>query len=812
MKYIWFFLCLFATIGFIYVLDNPINTKEKDIPALGKLLNPFSGIWQNAASVHTQSYDDFHFPQLKGKVTVQFDERNVPHIFAENVSDAFFVQGFINAQDRLWQMDIATRAEAGRLSEIMGEKTLERDLLQRRKGILLSAEKSVEEWKKSPETYQLLESFTAGINAYINQLQPKDYPIEFKLLGYAPEQWSPLKSALFVKSMIETLAGNNEDIEATNTFQKIGKIDFELLFPERNPDDIPVVPSGTPYNFKKITSPTTPQSSIEDIGLVPFPPLPKMPKGLGSNNWAVASSKTLHRKPILCNDPHLNLTLPAIWYEVQIHTPEFNAYGVSFPMIPGIIIGFNENIAWGQTNVGQDVLDWYKIKWTDDKKTTYSIDGQAEAVKEVVEVIQVKGKKEPIRDTVKYTRWGPIVFKDAKHPKYDLAMHWIALEQTNPMEISTFYQLNKAKNFNDFQKALKEFVAPAQNFVFAAKSGDIAIQVNGKLPIKKKEQGRFVQDGSNSDNAWGGWIPAEQRAVTRNPSRGYVASANQYSTDVTYPYYYNGEFEDWRGITLNKKLSKMDSITVEDMMQLQNDNYNLKAATALPYMLSLLDTTKLSNDELSIFHKLKAWDFYCDKEKAEPTFYEIWADTTYQIIWDEFINFKTKEGIAVMLPEDWRTIDLMKKQPNLKYFDIQQTPEKEGIKDVVRLSFKNAFAKYNSISVDKTWAKYKDVFINHLGLIPAFASRKLNVGGHADALNAIKTKANNGPSWRMIVELGDTINAYGVYPGGASGNPSSPFYNNMIDKWEKGEYYKLNFFAKPQPPSEKIISTQTFSK
>jgi len=236
-----------------------------------------------------------------------------------------------------------------------------------------------------------------------------------------------------------------------------------------------------------------------------------------------------------------------------------NAYGVCLPGVPGVIIGFNENIAWGQTNVGQDVVDWYRIKWVDEAKTKYWLDGQEKEVAYVYESYQVNGRKEVLVDTVKYTYWGPIVYEDDALPKQDLAMHWVAHNPGNGEELEFITDLDKADNYEDYSAALTKYETPAQNFVFAARDGDIAIKVNGKLPIKKDQQGRFVQEGNETANDWSGWIPKTQVPQIKNPARGFVSSANQHSTDPSYPYYYNGGFADYRGRVANRYLAKMEN-------------------------------------------------------------------------------------------------------------------------------------------------------------------------------------------------------------------------------------------------------------
>ncbi|NJL77549.1 MAG: penicillin acylase family protein [Saprospiraceae bacterium] len=287
MKWIKFFIPLLITLGLSYVLNTSSPFGIQDIPALGKLMSPFEGFWQNAKAESKSDYKNRRLKGLKANVEVVYDERLVPHIFADNLEDALFAQGYVTAQHRLWQMDIATRAAAGQLSEVLGARTLEYDRLQRRRGMLVAAERAVESWKES-EDYYLLEAYAAGVNAYIQKLSPKDYPTEYKLMGFQPTPWTMLRSALFLKNMAQTLNFRYEDLEATNSLAMFGNATFDFLFPELNQKQSPVIPVGTIFKTDSIR-----QSNLTDtiplpIGQrIPYPALPRSEVGIGSNNWAV---------------------------------------------------------------------------------------------------------------------------------------------------------------------------------------------------------------------------------------------------------------------------------------------------------------------------------------------------------------------------------------------------------------------------------------------------------------------------------------------------------------------------------------------
>ncbi len=814
MQLIKFLSVLTVTIVLILLFDwhHPFGSP---LPAIGRFFNPSGGFWQNAKPLDLPNARQLQIAGVTSEVQVFFDERLVPHIFAENVTDAAFVQGYVTAMHRLWEMDMSVRQVSGRLSEVLGERTLEADRLQRRRGLVYAAQNSLVAWERLPEEMAIIKAYSDGINAYIATLKPKDYPLEFKLLNYKPEFWSPFKSALFFKNMAQTLCIGEDDLETTNARTILGDELFNFLYPEMNPKQSPIIPEGTTWNFEPINfSKDTAHAPAMLSEVIRHESTPKPDRSNGSNNWAVSGKKTASGNPILCNDPHLNLTLPSIWYEIQIHTPEINAYGVSLPGLPGIVIGFNENIAWGVTNVGHDVLDWYKITWMDDRKTRYLLDDQLHQVMPVVEKIKVRGRAEALIDTVKYTKWGPVVYESDGSPYQDMAMRWVAHdkpEERKFYDLGTFLRLMKGKNYDDYSEALTGYDSPAQNFVFASKDGDIALKVNGLFPIKMKGQGRFVQDGSFSRNKWYGFIPKSQVPQARNPEQGFIASANQRSTDETYPYYYNGSFDDYRGRYINRRLTQMTDITIGDMMALQNDNYSIKAEEGTPALLAVLDETKLSTEEKEWLGKIKQWDFRFEGEAQAPVVFEYWFREAYEQTFDEIYGIYEKNSIDVLFPENWRFIEILTTDPVHRIFDHQSTKETETAKEIVTQAFKDACQTMLEEQPDDiTWSAYKSTSIGHLARIDAFSSPVLHNGGYGDAPNAVKR--GHGPSWRMIVELGNEVKAWGVYPGGQSGNPGSRFYDNMVQQWAAGEYNELFFMKNRDDRRQPILFDLKISK
>ena len=794
MKYIKLMLPFLLTLAWSVFLNNPIVTADATLPALGPFLSPFTGFWHNAY------LDDVKFGKInnqfvKNEATVYWDDRLVPHIFAQGEAEAFYVSGYSIASQRLWQMDMLSRSASGRLAEVLGgERLIQRDITQRRLGMMFGAENSLKGWQKDSLNYALLKAYCAGVNDYIHNLSPRDYPVEYKLMGFKPESWTPLKSASIVKYMAQSLCSREADLESTNTRNLLGDSLFNFLYPPYFKEQSPVIPADTKWSFAPLTKDTVTANQFTELRYLYQRENEVPPPGQGSNNWAVSGEKTQSGFPILCNDPHLRLTLPSIWFENHINTPTIDAYGVSVPGIPFILIGFNKNVAWGETNVGQDVADWYQINWTDSSHQSYLIDGEVRKVTTKIEEIKLKNKAS-IFDTVRYTDWGPVVTEKINDAHHGLAYHWIAHEIPDKFESATFLNLMKAKNYDDYYNALKNYSNPAQNFVFASNGGDIALTVNGNLPIKRIGQGLFVQDGATSANAWHGFIPYEHLPRVKNPPRGFVSSANQHSTDPSYPYYYNGDFENYRGRIINNALSGKNNLTPIDMMQLQNSTFSLKAQETLPLLLSLLDNTTLTSEQSEAVKVLRDWDFSYDSASIGALIFHTWFRSFYKMTLDEL--YSSKDSSNLLYPESFIIHNLLDPvNSKHKIFDVMSTPQTETAKDIANTSFLFTLneLKFNSKTA-QSWGKYLNTKIPHMANLPGFSSEILLTGGTSDVLNAISN--GSGPSWRMIVELSkDSPKAHVIFPGGQSGHPGSKYYANMINDWKTGSYQTAKFIGR----------------
>lgn len=820
-------LSLAATAGLLALLGRGLGPA----PALGPFLSPFTGFWQNvpnflslqafrpAARGEKPLEQQLGIPGLKQPVTVWYDDNYVPHLFAQNDHDLYLAQGYVTARDRLFQMELTVRSAAGRLSEVVGEQALPLDRYKRLTGSVQAAHNLLAVALADTATRQVLLAYTAGVNAWIAGLSSGKVPVEYKLLGSQPEPWTPLKCMLLLVEMTHTLSGpRTTDAALTNAVEKLGREAARELYPDYAFRETPIIPAGTAWNFRPLKTPPVP------AGYLPGSPgtaataepvaWPRQPEGVGSNNWAMAGSKTATGLPMLAGDPHLHLTLPSIWYEMQLSTPTANAYGVTLPGAPAIIIGFNHDVAWSVTNVAPDVADVYAIRFKDASRREYFYNGSWRKTRAVPDTIRIKGR-EPEIDTILYTHHGPLAWPRTPGEKQaSLALRWVALEPGNSFK--TFYLLNRARNYADYVAALSHYVAPAQNFVFASNSGDVALWVNGKFPLKWKEQGKYILDGSRPENDWQGWIPHAHNPHVKNPRRGFVSSANQFSTDPSYPYYLNWRFAPPdRAIRINERLAAMSAATPDSLRGLQNDNFNVLARDLLPELLTLVQANDLSGPQRQAFSDLVTWNYQNAATSPQASVFEKWVELLPYFTWND--ELPTTPGRPYQWPTNARLWELLLRQPKARWFDNVQTPAvAETRADVVHTALKAALDSLQKKhgAYDRTawaWGRVKATRIDYLvPKLTAFSRRAVVNGGGPGIVNA--TTETHGPSWRMVVALGkDGPTAYGIYPGGQSGNPASPFYDNMIDGWAKGQLRPLLYLKAAGQPDARLRSKLVLS-
>ena len=813
MRIIPFAISTIITTVLIFVFNRPLGPLPMP---LGKFVSPQHGFWQNAEPADAGFDADLSFPDLKGKAEVYFDERLVPHVFAENDEDLYFIQGYLHAKFRLFQMDLQTKAAAGRASEIAGDKAINFDKEQRRLGMVFAAENAMKEMDKDPTSKAMFAAYTNGINSYIGSLKESSLPLEYKLLNLQPEKWTPLRTALLLKMMAKMLSsGTENDLANTNAKSIFIPDELKMIYPQVPDSLLPIIPKGTVFPIPAIV-PVQPASAdslyFGKKEIIAAQEISKPDINNGSNNWVVAGSKTQSGAPILCNDPHLELSLPSIWYEMQLQTPTSNVYGVSLPGSPFIIIGFNDSIAWGVTNSQRDVKDYYDIKFKDKSKKEYWFNNKWELTKLRVEEIKVKGGA-TVYDTVAYTVFGPVMY-DESNPdttvtyKRNLAVRWTAHDPSN--EALTLYKLNRANNYDEYAAAISKFDCPGQNFVFASKTGDIAIWQQGKFPARWKGQGLYVMPGEDSSYMWQDFIPQAENPHSKNPERGFLESANQRPADSTYPYFIPGSFITARGITIENKLSAMSGITPDDMMKLQNNYFNTSAEDAKSILLGYVKENELDVSGKKYLDIFKNWDLMASPDSKGQTVYQCWWDSLMAGIWKDELS--TTHPLSPW-PSEQTTMELLKKDSAMKFIDNINTPQKETLYDIVTMALQKASV---DLAKDEAqgkleWTKFKNPTVYHLiKSLKGFARPGLNVGGANNIINAVTH--SHGPSWRMIVQMTTPTEAYGVYPGGQSGNPGSKYYDDYLDSWVAGKYNKLWFMQEGDRTDKNVKWVMKFKK
>ncbi len=809
----WVRLILWS--GVAILIEVGLGRRWGEIPPLGRFFSPVEGFWRNAEPADFAPPTEIKIPSLQAPVVVIWDKRWVPHIYAQNEADLYRVQGYLQAYLRLWQMEIQSDAAAGRLSRLLGEKMLPHDRAMRRLGMPYAAERAYQSILSDSLMKAVLEAFAEGVNAYIATLKRRDYPFEYKLLDYAPEPWSPLRSVYLVKYMAYDLTVRSPDKYLTRLLPFIGKGAIDTLFPNR-----------APFGHTTILS----SAGIPERELPPQPPVyysiayaedsagqaeEASPVWTGSNNWALSGKKTATGYPLLANDPHLGLNLPSIWIEMHLVAPTVNVYGVTLLGAPGIIIGYNNAIAWGVTNVGPDAMDFYRVRYADAQQRSIFIAGQVQPLHPRPETLWVRkptGGLDMLIDTVWYTPWGPIVHRSAdsiprplagkaKEVPIDCALRWISYEPSN--EARCFYELNRARNLEDYKKALQHFGSPAQNFVYADTAGHIALWVRGFYPLRWREQGKFVLDAERPEHHWKDWLTFEQNPHTIDPPEGFVRSANSYPAGSSYPYYLGWYFAlPDRAARIEERLRSMEKATVDSFRLLQLDVENFLAKQALPIML-----TYLSGEKSRWLDTLRAWDYHFRAEMRAPTLFRRWWKAFHAAVWKD---------LSVRLPEWEITLKIMEDvhaarqknapSPHPRWLSTSDT----GAKSLRRLlleSWRETEAWAAQAGDSLIWWRYRGTQVRHMARLPGFSSHTLRTDGDGQCVNAIGSTA--GPSWRMVVSLKPPVQGYGVYPGGQSGNPGSFHYMDFLSTWERGELYQHAFYPTVEAFPDSLILRTT---
>ncbi|MCH1627974.1 penicillin acylase family protein [Ferdinandcohnia quinoae] len=730
---------------------------------------------------------EINLTEITKEVEVTRDKNGVPHILAENSYDLYFAQGFVTAQDRIFQMDLSRRQASGELSEVIGASTLDQDKYFRTLGLRRAAVASYDGY--SSEAKDVLQAYADGVNAYIKDAKKNNtLPVEFTFAGYEPTEWTPIDSLTIGKYMAYDLGGHYKG-QAFRYYMAQHFSDEKVLelFPTY-PEDGATVLQALRENELDIT---------KSIATVQFPN-----EFNGSNNWVVSGDKTESGLPILADDPHLGLATPSIWYETHIESPDVNVSGVIFAGVPGIILGRNENIAWGVTNVGPDVQDLYIEKRNPDNPKQFEYMGKWEDATVVKEPIKVKdGKTVPYE--VQITRHGPIISEFTHDDKEDtaLSLRWTALDPSTELEAVMMF--NKAKDWEEFKKALTYFHTPAQNFVFAANDGTIAYRANGLIPIRKKGDSSVPVPGWTDEYEWEGYIPWDELPTIVNPEEGFISTANNKITPDDYPYHITNTWaQPYRQQRIRDVLNSKDKITVDDMLKLQFDQHNLQAEEFVPIFLKALEESKgeLREIDKKVIELFENWDYVEDIEAAAPLVFHQWMTEFANVLFEDEIPNDVDE----LFEGKGQIVDQMIRDAVNGKEGIWLS-EAGGLEEVTFQSFQRAVDFAVERQGDKpsnwVWGDYHAVPFKH----PLSAIKPLNylfnfggptaMGGSgvtvaAAGFNRDTGLVTHGAAWRSVVDFANLSETYNVVGPGQSGHVLSDFYQDQVEEWTTGKYHK----------------------
>ncbi len=783
---------------------------------------------------------------LKSQVKVYFDEFGVPQVFAQNQDDAYFTQGYLHAQDRLWQMDLTRRVAEGRLSEIFGSSVIEFDKLFRTIGIYRFAYR----WYNSisPDSKRTLESYSAGVNKFIES-HYNNLPVEFDALNYKPEPWKPENSLMLARMMAWDLnIGWYTDYIMGEVLNKTGIEKTSQIFPDTNITIYtkPVVEPVDSTEEKDIRKEKKKLGLLENENAKYLKQVASLGKDffelnqdyrkyfninvshVGSNSWVVAGNRSMFGKPILANDPHLALQAPSRWYEIYIKGGTLDVRGMSFPGIPGVVIGNNKFISWGLTNLMNDDNDFILLKKDSADSKKYIYNNQSVAMDSIVEKINVKDSLETIY-IVRTTEIGPIIsdlkikgFADMQQNPDDpykdklMTFRWTGFEQSD--EIKCFYGINTAKNWDDFKNALKDFCVPAQNFIYADIYGNIGYRAGGKIPVRKTNvNNSYIFPGENELN-WTGFIDFDKMPEVYNPPEGYIITANTdpftWMIDKNEKYYISYLWEPSSRFNRIKQFIDLKTVfDIEDFKLLQNSYESPYAKEITKDIFRDTHDNSFSgdNDMKYVIDMLKNWNGDMPKNESAGTIYNTYLvfliKNTFEdeLGKDIFNNFISIQNIP------YRSLEIIMKQQNNEWFDNINTTKIETRADIVKTSIEQAieFLKTKFPNKDiKTWnwgSIHNVKFMHPMGYVESldktFNIGPFNVGGDQTSVNNTEYRFSNvinngkfdvvvGASMRMMINMADIEHPLTINSTGQSGQPVSNHYSDQSRMWSYGDYKK----------------------
>jgi penicillin G amidase len=762
-----------------------------------------------------QTQGTLRLADLHEPVEIITDRYGVPHIYAYNEDDLYMAQGYVHAQHRLWQMELNRRIGSGRLAEIFGEAALEADRFSRRLGMHRAA--AAEMPDMSPHSTRILNAYARGVNAFINSHRTR-LPIEFTLLHFKPAPWQVADTLQWGKLMGWSLGGNWEtEILRAQLVAKLGPeraAKFEAGYDPAHPL---IIPSGATYQGIN-------PGMLEQYAWL------KQLSGLGllggSNNWVVDGTKTASGAPMLCNDPHLGLSIPSIWFECHLVAGDIDVVGASFPGGPGIAIGHNRYVAWGLTNAVSDVQDLYIEKFNPENPHQYEFKGQWENAQIYHEEIRVRGRKEPIIEEVRVTRYGPILttFKsptavqngNSGPEELPLALRWTGLEHRDI--VMALEKIALSTNVYEFREALRHWDIPAQNFVFADTAGNIGYMMAGTIPIRAQGQALLPSPGWTGEYEWTGTIPFEELPQSINPPEHYIVTANNRVVDDTYPYYITHEWlNGYRAQRIRDLLTSKDKLAISDMATIQADQYALPAEEIVPYMLSLPPHTPLAEQAQEI---LRTWNYVLSPESVGASLYTTFLRKLERIVFtavlgneEELLNRYLGNGMTLIMPASGYNgrskpllIRLLKEQDDSWFADSSKGPRNWDV--ALESAFEATLTELSTkLGTDSTRWQYgkihKTTYRHVLGLFKPldklFNRGPYPIGGDIDTVNMCASVPSDPehvitvPTFRQIIDLDDLDASLSNQASGQSGQVASKHYDDFIKPWLNVEHHPMLF-------------------
>ncbi|MHA1279130.1 MAG: penicillin acylase family protein [Candidatus Helarchaeota archaeon] len=833
------------------------------ITNIGTLLSPIGGIWNSSTQANYPKYMEIKDSSLESQVTVYRDLMGIPHIYAASEADFAFAIGYVQAQDRLFSIDIQLRFVKGRVAELIGEEFIGYDMEARllgfeRLGNQMWAELQNSSDPDATNIIFLMERFCDGLNRYVSDITPNKLPMEYLYLGIKPTTFTPQDVCSFASYMSYMLSFTAHDLQVTMLADALGKKTLFNLMPyELFPFDVPVIP-----NFSAPTDTGAPlvktmsesgenlslKAQLANLTLSKMGNLVSWVEEFGgcSNNWVVNGSLTTTGYPILSGDPHLMYMLPSIWWEfhyVNTMTGE-SLYGVAFPGTPICEIGANNFIAWSATITAVDCTDFYVETLRNDNTEYLFNNTEWRKIRQETEIIKVKGGSDVVytinftkHDYVKDDFWCPIY---STYQENAVSVKWTGFD-ADPGLIFAFWKMAHSRNITDFQNALRYHTCPGQNFVFGSVYGDIAMFPTAKYPIRNATgsimdgdgyyKGILLLNGSNGEDEWTGYIPFEWIPQKINPDQMYLLSANQRTVNTSeYQRYYLAwrQAEGYRARAIDRYLknANLHSITVEDMQRLQADVFDVSASVFIPKLLDAAYTYygNIADPWLNqTIELLTAWNLtgtYADRAEVAPT---IWDEFIDQYLEETFNDEWTDAGIATERKPQIPALEyLTVYNATSHWFNDTHTSQTENASDIMLRALNLSIASLrNELGDDITnwkWGSIHQIDIEYLmGVIPQFSIPKYPADGDRWTINvAGGHDVHAGPSMRMVIDFSnlaknETWIGYLSYPGGQSGNPLSSHFRDNFELWRQYQYHGILFpLSINAYPSDYIEATVVF--